>query len=281
MGKALNNYADWRLRESLRDYDFYFQQFKQMITNMFIWENLPDNISQRFLEEHLFNEGMVLFFKSSDLDIHVVSKALTIGLNDYEEPTLYHALGVNRINEVLSPTECVPIWNTNFRKGSVDTVHFFAKRLSGIEKTIDVNLEQLKNPSIIACPEGQRETVKQIIKEKSDGVPYIFTSDDFDGMVKVNVFDMHVQNHTRELEEIRMSKEHQALTYFGINNVNILKKERLISGEAEQNNEQISINRNAMYQSRLRACKEINEMFGLNVNVRYNAEICEVFGYDE
>lgn len=281
MGRALNNYADWRLRESLRDYDFYFQEFKKMITNMFVWENLPDNISQRFIEEHLFNEGMVLFFKSSDLDVFVVSKALQLGLNDYEEPTLYHALGVNRINEVLSPSECVPIWNNNFREGNVNGVHFFSKRLSGIEKTIDVNLEQLKNPSIIACPEGQRETVKQIIKEKTDGVPYIFTSDDFDGMVKVNVFDMHIQNHTRELEEIRMAKEHQALTYYGINNVNILKKERLISGEAEQNNEQISLNRNAMYQARLNACSQINEMFGLNVRVRFNGDIVEDFNYDE
>lgn len=274
MGKALKSYAQWRLNENMREYDFYFKKYKRLITSMFKWENLPDGISSRFIEDKLFYNGQLIFFKSK-LGFYVVSQCTEVGLNDYEEPTGYRAYGVNLINEPVLAKDCVAIWNDLFRQGNAQNVHFFSKRLSNIEKTIDINLEQLKNPYIISCPEGQRETVKQVMKQKTDGVPYIFSSDDFNSMVDVRVFDLKIQNHTRELEEVKHSIENEGLTFFGINNVNVLKRERLITGEAEQNDEQITFNKQSMLSARQQAVEQINEKFNQNIKVSLNNYIAE------
>lgn len=272
MGKTLKSFADWRLQENLKEYNFYFKKYKRLLLSMFEWLNLPDNISSRFIEDKLFYNGLLIFFKSKTLGFYVVTQATPIGLNAYEEPTGYRAFSVNGLNEYVKPSECVVIWNDMFMEGNVENVNFFAKSLSNIKKTFDINLEQLKNPYIVSCPEGQRETVKQIMSQKTDGVPYIFTTEDFSDLVKVNVFNLQIQNHTKELQDVKNVTENEGLTFFGINNVNVLKRERLTTGEAEQNDEQIIINKNSMYKARKRAVEEINEKFGLEVDVVVSSE---------
>ena len=70
---------------------------------------------------------------------------------------------------------------------------------------------------------------------------------------------------------MQRSIDGDALTYFGINNINILKKERLITGEANGNNQQIAINLESMYKARRKAVEEINNKYGLDIKL----EICE------
>jgi hypothetical protein len=96
MGKALKSYADWRLQESLREYDFYFKKYKRLLMSLFEWKNLPNGISSRFIEDKLFYNGLVIYFKSKNLGWDVVAQCAPIGQNDYEEPTGYHAYSVNR-----------------------------------------------------------------------------------------------------------------------------------------------------------------------------------------
>jgi len=270
MGNALKNFAQWRLEESMREYTFYFKKYKRLLMSMFTWTNLPDGISSRFIEDKLFYNGIVVFYKSKEMGFFVVSQCSAYGLNDYEEPTGYNTNGVNKIHEFVKAKDCVPIWNDLFIEPSVGNVNFYAKRLSNIQKTFDVNLEQLKNPYIISCAEGQRETVKQVMKQKTDGVPYIFTSDDFD--VKVNVFNLEIKNYTKELEDVKANVENEGLTFFGVDNVNIQKKERLTESEGTQNNQQITLNRNSRLKTRENARDQINAKYGLDVGVEFSVD---------
>jgi len=265
MGKALKSFAEWRLTENMREYNFYFKKYKRLLMSMFEWDNLPDGISSRFIEDKLFYNGLLIFYKSPILGFYVVAQATPIGLNDYEEPTGYRAFGVNKINEYVKPSDCVPIWNDMFIEGNVSNVNFFAKSLSNIKKTIDVNLEQLKNPNIISCAEGQRETVKQVMAQKTDGVPYIFVNEDFTSLNTVSVLNMNIKNHTKELQEVATTIENEGMTFFGINNVNVVKRERVNTSEADQNNEQITLNKKSMLRARKLAVDRINEKFGLNI----------------
>lgn len=272
MGKAQKSFAEWRLQENLREYNFYFKLYKRLLLSLFEWKNLPDGISSRFIEDKLFTNGLLIFFDSAVGK--VVTQATPIGLNGYEEPAGYRAYSLDGIlNQYVKTTECVPIWNDMFIEPNVNNVNFFAKRLSNIEKTIDVNLEQLKNPYIVSCPEGQKNTVEQVFKQKTDGVPYIYVSNDYQEMVRVNVFNLDIKNHTKELEEVKRTILNEGLTFFGINNVNVLKRERLVTGEAEENDEQITINKNSMYKARLKAVEEINKMFGLEIEVKISSEV--------
>lgn len=273
MGRMAQSFADWRLRENLIEYDFYFKKFERLLTSLFKWKNLPDGISQRFIEQKLFHNGTLIFYKSPKLGFYVITLATPIGFNAYEEPTAYKSITVNGLSEYVPANECVPIWNDMFMESNVNNVTFFAKSLSNIKKTFDVNLEQLKNPYLISCPDGQRTTVNAVMSKKTNGEPYILVDDAFGELNTIKVMDLKAKSYLKELTEAKKEIENEGLTFFGINNVNVIKAERLVTSEADQNNEQINLNTNFMFQARQNAVEKINEKFGLNIEVTISKDV--------
>lgn len=277
MGKTLKSYADWRLQENLAEYNFYTEKFKRLLMTMFKWEKLPDGIVERYIEESLYHTGLVIFFKSNSgitKGSHVIARATPQGFNIYNEPTGYRAYSDSGLlNEYVKAVDCVPIWNDYMRKGNVSNVNFFAKRISNIEKTIDCNLEQLKQPTIVSCAEGQIESVRQVFAKKTNGEPLIIVDDDFNSNNNFKVFDLHAQNNISDLEDTKHEVINEALTFFGVKNVPVSKKERLIVTEAEQNEEQTFLNLNVMFRPRFLAVEQINKRFGLEIEIGISNEI--------
>lgn len=270
MGKTLISFAEWRRQENLYEYDFYRSQLELYCMSMFKWNNLPDGISPRFLERSLFYNGFVIFMKSKKIGAYVIGNAAPIGNNDYEEPVGYHVKGVNKLNETVSASNCVVIRNNVLNRGNIANVNFFAKELSNIKKTFDMNLEQLKHPYILECADGQVSTVQNIMTRKQNGEPYIIARPKTMEGINLTTIDLKVQNYTKELIEVMNNFESKAKTHFGINNQNIFKRERLVSDETNQNNEEIELNRKLMLDARIDACNEINAKYpDLNVSVEF------------
>lgn len=269
----MKSYADWRRQESMIEYTFHTKQLKRMILSMFEWTGFPHGISTRFLEKELYEKGLCVLHVNKYTGGLQLSSATPIGLNIYDEPMGYRVFDKLGYSEHVKATDCVAIWNDDFAEPNIHNVNYFAKRISNIEKTIDINLEQLKRPTIIACPESQLKSIQLFMEKVSNGEPYIPVDNDFMNMNTFQVLDMKAQNHVKELYESKNDYRNESMTFFGIDNVNITKRERLITNETTQNDEQITLNRNAMMNARKRACEEINRMFGLNVQVRYGAEM--------
>ena len=76
-------------------------------------------------------------------------------------------------------------------------------------------------------------------------------------------------NNTIDLYTLKKKYYNEALTELGISNFSDDKKERLLAGEITSNEEDVYLNRMSMLEARKQACKQINEMFGLNVDVRF------------
>ena len=64
----------------------------------------------------------------------------------------------------------------------------------------------------------------------------------------------------------------EALTYLGISNLNIQKKERLISDEAIRSQGGTIASRYSRLSERRNACDKINDMFGLNISVDFRED---------
>ena len=95
----------------------------------------------------------------------------------------------------------------------------------------------------------------------------------FDGEVILDKINLDIKDNTKNLMEVLQTWENKGLSYFGINNVNVMKKERLITGEAEQNDEQNSICFNSMYKARIDAVNKINSKFNTNIHINVNKDI--------
>ena len=111
-------------------------------------------------------------------------------------------------------------------------------------------------------------TLKKIIDEL-DNYNWAIVTDaqsiDVESIVKA--VPTGVKPLTKELRDEYNCTMNEALTYFGINNANTDKRERLITDEANANNQLIDCCAQMFLESRQRACKEINKKFGTNISV--------------
>ena len=75
-----------------------------------------------------------------------------------------------------------------------------------------------------------------------------------------------------KLYQLKTQIWNEALTYLGISNINIQKKERLITDEVTRNQGGVIASRYSRLESRRQACKQINDMFGLDMWCDYRED---------
>lgn len=70
------------------------------------------------------------------------------------------------------------------------------------------------------------------------------------------------------------------LHFYGINNIALEKKERLVTDEASSNNELINLNLQSRLACRKKACRQFNELFNLEgenaIDVRVRSDLYNI-----
>lgn len=258
----------------------YYNKLKLLALSSFEWLNLPNYINEKWIERYLFHYGQCMFFKDKEKGLMITKCSESGMLNFYDEPTKLKPIATNYSGntcEYENNVNCVLICNNDERIPTVDTIKLYAYRLSEISRTIDVNISAMKTPVLITCSEKQRNTLKQVYKQWSGNEPVIFGSKDLD-LSGINVLKTDAPVVFDKLQIEKHAIWNECMTFLGVNNANMDKRERLVDDEVQANNEQIEMFAETMLKSRQRACKEINEMFGLNVSVQFrNAQK----GYNE
>jgi hypothetical protein len=237
--------------------DNYFR-LQLLALSLFEWKNLPEGCNARFLEKTLYAYGYGLLFHDANLGF-MNSRCTKKGLNYYDEPVAYsaHGTGLQRTN--VSTKDAVLIRNNILERPTDESVILFASRLTENQRTIDVNLNALKTPLFLLCDEKDRSTILNIYKKWEGNEPVviggkklnrdIITAIKTDAPFLIDKLDIH---DTKLWNDI--------YTFFGINNANTQKKERLITDEANANNEAVSINAQSMLLTRKEACEDINKL---------------------
>ena len=259
--------------KKLNDLTFldYYNRLKLLAQATFKWNNLPNGIDEKWIERFLFGEGRCMFFKDDELGF-MVAKCTDSGmLNPYDEPTTLRPVATNYYKNgknYENGTECVLIRNNDSMLPTHHTIQLYAYRLADITRTIDINVQAQKTPILIACSEKQRLTLKNVYAQWNGNEPVIFGSKDLD-LSGVQVLKTDAPAVFDKLQIQKHQIWNEVMTFLGINNANMDKRERLVDDEVQANNEQVEMFAQTMLKSREMACKQINELFGLNITVEY------------
>ena len=258
-----------------RTYLQYYNRLTELAISMFEWQNLPETVDQRFLEMCLFGDGMCVFFQDEVLGYLSLQCMIGGKLNVYRIPMERRAYATNGYQRELDGTNSVIIFNNYLHTNSMLDVEMFSKRLYNLDRAIDVNANAQKTPVLIQCDESQRLTMKNLYKQFEGNEPFIFGSKGLDANgLKVHKTDApYVAD---KLYELKTQIWNEALTYLGISNINVVKKERMITDEVTRNQGGTVASRYSRLESRRQACKQINEMFGLNIWVNYREDFQDV-----
>ena len=265
-------------------YLMYFWRLLDLAMSVFEWKNLPKGVDERMLEMWLLRNGVAVFFKDEDLKYseladhqapegYAVLQVMAHGQWDmYNYPTERMAYSVNGINLVLDRTNSVLVFNDYLRVPMIPTLMLYAQRLAEIDRTIDVNVMNQKTPKIIKCRDKERLTFKNLMMEVQGNVYWVLGDKSLD-LDNIDVLDVSAPYIGNELQILKHQYWNEALTFLGVENVTTEKKERLVSNEVMSNMGDVEAQRFTRLNARKRACEEINELFGLEVDCDFRSGI--------
>ena len=242
---------------------------------MFEWKNLPSSVDPRFLELTLFNDGQCLFFKDEVMGYLTLQCTIGGQFNEYRVPTNRRAYATNGYQNNLDETNSVIIYNNMLRENTIEVVDMFAKRLYDLDSIIDVNANAQKTPVLITCDETQRLTLQNIYMQYTGNQPVIYGNKNLD-VNGIKVLKTDAPYIGQMIYELKVNVWNEALSYLGISTVNNVKRERLITDEVQRNLGGTYASRYSRMNMRKEACKNINEMFGLNIDVDYRQDYSEL-----
>ena len=254
----------------------YFDRLMELAVSMFEWENMPEEIDVRFLEISLFRDGKAVFFRDDELDQYLALKcAVNGGFNVYGIPVNRRAYSpTNSYQKQLTDKDSVIIYNNYLHTNSLREVKNFAMRLYNLDRVIDVNANAQKTPVVVLCGENQRLTMVNLFKEVDGNAPVVFGDNNLD-LKNITALSTGAPYVADKIYQLKTQIWNEALTYLGISNTNITKKERMITDEVVRNMGGVIASRYSRLDVRKKACEEINKMFGLDIDVSYKEDYRE------
>ena len=141
----------------------------------------------------------------------------------------------------------------------------------------DVNINTAKTPFAVYGDKSSVATIQSFVNSKKRNDFALIVDKDALGSKKLERIDLDVEYKADKFWTMFNNYKSLIFEMLGINTLAVEKKERLITDEANANNEAIDFNIGAMLKARQDACEEINKMFGLNVSVtlRYTQEVTD------
>ena len=274
----------------------YLERFKKIALSMFEWVNLPDSMNQRYLEECLYYKGQAALLKDDEMGFINTQCCSNGQINIYGLPTALNCYsfgyskdrklytGLN--DENAQKDTCVLVMNTWERVPTASTLELFALRLYEAERTCDVNIKAQKTPVLITVDESQRLTMENLYSQYDGNKPMIFGDKNQlqSGVLKaINTDAPYIAD---KVTEYKKEIWNEALTFLGINNIAVNKKERLVTDEANYNNELTNLNLQSFLIPRQEAAKQFNDLFGLTgtdkeISVRVRSDLYNIIKQED
>lgn len=295
MGKRQNGHGYKTLNETQRQrgnrwYHHYLNYLSSLTYQLIEWEGLPDTVDPRYLEMNLHRLGYLGFYKDPKLGFIASIGALSGTMNHYMNPTHFHASSprynntfpvYNYVNEDHETSggkqKGAVIYNNDHRIPTLNALEIFATDLTELKEIIHVNQNAQKTPVLIVANDDNKFSLRQVYNQYETNAPVIFANDQIDPD-SVKVFKTDAPFVVDKLNTQRNAVWNEVMTYLGIKNANQEKRERMITSEADSNNEQIQASANMFLKARQESCDRINHLYPeLNVSVKLRVDIIEEF----
>ena len=272
MAVVMKNESFWSAaRENKVDYISYFDRLTELSISMFEWKNLPETIDERFLELTLFYDGYILFFYDEILGYLTLQCTIGGDLDVYRIPVKRNAFSSSGYFRELDNQNSVIIFNNLLHTNAWLQVENFAKRLYQFDRIIDVNVNAQKTPVLLSCEESQRLTIKNLYMKYEGNEPFIFGDKNLSPN-SIKAISTEAPFVADKIYNLKTQYWNEILTYLGISNANIQKRERLLTDEVLRNLGGTLASRRSRLQARKQACKQINNMFALNIDCDFSED---------
>lgn len=252
-------------------YNIYYDKLKEITITLYKWVNLPPEIDERFLELSLFERGQVVFFKDEVAGYAVMQLGGFSKFDIYRRPLNRQAFAANGARASLTENDSVIIYNNVLRTPSEDETLYYAEKFAFYDQIINININAQKTPLFIRVGENERLTLKNLFMKYDGGEPVIFGDKNLSS-VPIEVLKTDAPFVAKDIYDMKVKYWNEFLTFKGVSNVNINKKERLSVDEVNRQLGGSIAARGSGLLMRKQAAEAINDMFGLDIDVIFNED---------
>lgn len=253
-------------------YNDYLYRMIDICLGTYKWENLPDSVDERYLELTLLKNGSCLFFEDEVMGC-VALPFTAVGRPDiYEIPVKRKVDTASGYHARRNEDDSIIIWDNLIHNIPILTLELFARRLTEISRSIDVNVSNSKTTRILPVTQDTQLTINNLTDRIDVNVPTIKIDKDLMPQ-DYKPIDLTTPYIADKLDIHFNVIWNQFLSWRGIENSNTDKKERLVSSEVNGNSGCIESSRKTGLKARKNACRYINEMFGLDVDVHFDSSL--------
>lgn len=281
----------------------YLNRFRRIALSMFEWVNLPKSMDSRYLEQCLYYMGQASLLYDKKYGFINTKCAGSGYVNIYGLPDKFncYSYGFNSMRKLyvgLNPMlteaqkeqqknyECVLVMNNWERTPTAGSMELFAWRLYLAQRTCDVNISAQRFPVMVVGDEKQRLMLENLYNQYNGNQPFIFGNKNQLNEDMLKAIKTDAPYVADKITDYKKEIWNEALTYLGINNISINKKERLTENESSENNELVNLNLQAMLAPRLEACRKFNEKYGLTgtdkeISVRVRSDLKNIIKMEQ
>lgn len=269
-------------------YSTWFNRLYNIAISRFEWLNLPETCNEKFIEQVLFFNGFMVGYKDTALNSFLIMPCTNNSVLDiFGYPAKVNAYGYNgymaqnltpytiTLGQEITKADAALLYANYSRCPDLPAVLYFARKLTKIDRTIDVNINVQKTPYIISCGENQRLTVANMFKQVDNFEPAIITTKFYglNGEKPINVMDLKPPFVADKMQTLKRQVYQEALTYLGIEANTSEKAERQVTEELTANMGETESMRQSPLASRKQFCKEFNKIYGTNIDVKFRSDL--------
>lgn len=261
-------------------YEDIYNRLRLIGINRIEYENWPKpklpngiEVDQRFVEQTLWEQGAILWFQDEVMGDVCLPFSEGTPLSIYNVPMVRRAYSSTGYSASRTYKNSVIIYNNYLRMPDQPTIDLFALRIADIQRSIDVNVKAQKTPKFITTSEKQRMTVVNMMMQYEGNEVFIVGDNDLAADVNLNALDISSPYVADKLLVQMHNTWNDALTYYGIENSNQDKRERLVADEVSSNYGAVEANRNNALNARKQGFDLVNKMFGHNIRPRFKSDI--------
>jgi hypothetical protein len=257
-----NNY--WQSADfNQRLYNGFRTQILNIAMARFKWINLPATCDERFLEWTLLTQGVATIAhprRGSRRDCFYSTQAIVQDFpNVYDNPTKWDSFGNNGWRFGVDSSNGVLIWDNLNRLPVLDMLELYARELTDIMRTKQLNRQHQKIPFIITGSQDQKLDMLNLYKMVDGGEPAILATNAM-STIDFKALKTDVPFLGNELQEEILNVWNNIYTLLGIDNMPF-KAERQIQDEVNSAMEPCELMALSPLTARREACRKLNERF--------------------
>ena len=272
-------FDDYTIKEIVKNKDYLFntkiEDFLTRLTGMFEYDNMPEEIPIPIMERYLLEFGKCLFIKHG-------GKFYTLTGNFGTKPDAYGVspeflisnpyLNLNKVYD-LNGDDCVLMKNDPFALGVTDLILPASALLTEGEITFYNLIINARAMGILSADDDTAvESVKEYFKALESGDHHVITTTAFSSEKGIESDEPY--NNTNSIPyflDLYQYIKSKLFADLGIQVSNNMKREYVSDGETSSGNTYTVTLVNIMLKERERALQEINEKFGLNIQVKLSS----------